>query len=93
MLLLRNIVRLLALPLSIAALIGGIWQWSFMWFFGASVVIGIAMADQRLGIEDPLDMRHFIPGKRSNDVVAGIFAFAGSIFGFGIMYLIGTFFA
>ena len=51
------------------------------------------MADQRLGNEDPLDVGHFIPGKRRDDAIAGIFAFGGSILGFGGMYLIGTFFA
>lgn len=90
---LRKTTRVLSVPTSILAVFAGLWGWSFWWFFIPALITGVAMADQRIGIEDPLDVRNFIPGPRRDDFVAGLFAFGGSILGFGVMYLIGSFFA
>lgn len=90
---LQQFIRIIALPTSIGSFVAGMYEWSFWWFVGLAIVTGVAMADQRLGIDDPLDVRNFIPGKKREDVIAGLFAFVGSILGYGLIYWVGTLFS
>lgn len=87
--LLRRVSRIMAIPISLLAFLAGIWGWSFWWFLIPALLLGIAMADQRIGIENPLDVRNFIPGPRRDDFFSGIFAFGGALLGFAVMYIIG----
>lgn len=89
----RVVVKMLALPIGVGAILCGYLELSHWLIVGVSAIAAIGFADQRLGSNNPLDPIHIFPGKLRHDLFAGAFGFVGVLAGLSVMYLIGRVFA